>query len=393
MIDRPRVLYLCGWPMGARGEGAASFVFEQIDALASSVRATFLDPRFTTIARWPFYVVSGGALAPIVDLWERDVTAVVGWIPRWPSSITARNHLDDLRMGARRLARHLVRRFGGFDLVHAHVVLPAGLAGAALADELQIPVLLQEHSAPFEMHLETGPQRDAVRFALARTTRIVAVGEDLARRIREFAGDRAPVSVVPNLVRTDLFRPQPHRRARSGVRLISVSSLESRKGIADLLDAVHALKRSGMAISARIIGEGSDRSALELRISALGLDNDVLLVGSRTRAEVAETIADSDIYVCSSLLETFGLAPAEALAVGRPVVTTRCGGPESFVDDSCGTVVPAGAPSALAQGIRAVAERLAHFDPARLHQQIDERFGPEAFRTRMLALYRAMLNA
>jgi len=51
-VTTPRVLYLSGWPIGARGEGAVSFVYEQIDALSRDVRAAYAEHRFDGVMSW-----------------------------------------------------------------------------------------------------------------------------------------------------------------------------------------------------------------------------------------------------------------------------------------------------------------------------------------------------
>jgi len=59
----------------------------------------------------------------------------------------------------------------------------------------------------------------------------------------------------------------------------------------------------------------------------------------------------------ASHAETFGVACAEALAAGLPVLTTACGGPQEFIDDSNGVVVPIGDVDALTEGLRQVLAR------------------------------------
>lgn len=388
----PRVMYLCGWPIGARGEGTASFVYEQIEALSSDVRALYVEHRFNSALGWARRRAVGADVERITDLWPKGVTALRVWTPRWSSRLTRRGILDDVWHAGPMVAARASRVLGGVDLVHAHVVLPAGLLGAAVAQTLGVPLVLQEHSGPFEMHLETDQQCRAVRRAFAQARTVIAVSDRLADRIRDFAGGTARLHIVPNLVRTDLFRAQPAAHDHSGIRLVCVSALHPIKGLDVLLRAVAELRARSVTVTVDIVGDGAIRAELVSMIDELGISDAVTLTGHLTRIAVAERMAEADICVCASRHETFGLAPAEALSVGRPVVSTQCGGPESFLTDAYGAVVPVDDERAMADAVVATWRRRAEFDPVAMHLYVDTRFGPTAFRDRVLRLYRDALG-
>ena len=383
----PRVLYLSSWPIGAHGEGAVSFVYEQIDALSADVRALFVEHRFDSAFGWAGRRATSFDTERIVDLWPERVTAMRVWTPRWSPRLTRRNLLEDVWRAGPMVAAQAVRALGGVDLIHAHVVLPAGLLGAAVAQSLGVPLVLQEHSGPFEMHLDTEDKRRAVSRAVAHARSVVAVSDGLARRIREAVGTNTRVDVMPNLVRTDLFRARPPADSHGNIRLVTVSALRPRKGLDILLRAVAELRARNCVARAEIIGDGPIRPALESLILELGIGDVVTLTGHLTRTAVAERLASAHLYVCPSLHETFGLAAAEALSVGRPVVSTRCGGPESFVSEACGALVPVENPSAMADAILATWCRRAEFNPAAMHDYVDARYGLDAYRGRVLKLY------
>jgi glycosyltransferase involved in cell wall biosynthesis len=391
-VKSPRVLYLSGWPIGARGEGAVSFVYEQIDVLAHDVHAVYVEHRFDGAVSWTRRKAARRDVESISDLWPASVVALRLWTPRLPPRLTKRDLLEDVWKAGAMVAARVTRAFGPVDLVHAHVVLPAGLLGAAVARALGVPLLVQEHSAPFSMHLDTHEKRVAVRRTLEAAAVVGAVGEELANRIGEQRAARL-VRLTPNLVRTGLFTQSSLPSDRSCVRIVSVGSLEERKGFDVLLDAVEILHGAGQRVQLRIVGAGPLHPSLSTRVSELGLDPVATLVGMRSRGETASIIADSHMYVCSSRHETFGIAPAEALSVGRPVVATRCGGPERFVDDSCGAIVEPCDAHALAEAIGNTWRRIDTFVPAQMHARIDQQFGPDAFRRRMLALYDEVCSA
>jgi glycosyltransferase involved in cell wall biosynthesis len=258
---------------------------------------------------------------------------------------------------------------------------------------LCVPLIVQEHSAPFSMHTDTAVKRKAVALALGSARCVCAVGQMLAQEVNTEFKALAPVVVFPNLVRTTLFKAEPMPVDRTALRLVTVGSLERRKGLDILLQAVRLVQDSGQAVQLRIVGTGSLRASLEPQLIRCGQDPATALVGQLTRQQVAHEFENAHVYVCSSRAESFGIAAAEALSVGRPVVTTRCGGPESFVGETCGEVVAPDDPQEMASAILRTWNRLDDFEPICLHAMVDARFGSDAFCDRMLALYDQTVGA
>jgi len=82
------------------------------------------------------------------------------------------------------------------------------------------------------------------------------------------------------------------------------------------------------------------------------------------RSDIWRILKEIDIYIVSSETESFGLTMVEAMAAGKPVIATRCGGPEEIVvDGETGLLVPINDPDALAEAIISLAN-----DPGKRHQ-------------------------
>ena len=117
---------------------------------------------------------------------------------------------------------------------------------------------------------------------------------------------------------------------------------------------------------------------LEARARALGLDGNVRFHGLRTRAQVAARMAEADLFVLPSRVETFGMTLAEALAAGLPVVASDVGIAGEVVDEGTGVLVPPGDAAALAAGIDRALDGLGGFDPGRGAAVVRSRYGPDA---------------
>ena len=113
--------------------------------------------------------------------------------------------------------------------------------------------------------------------------------------------------------------------------VIGISAvLRPEKNHLQLVEAVAALRRTGIPARALIIGDGPMRGAIEARAHELGVGADVLITGFQQ--EVRPFIAACDVMVlCSVAVETFSLAALEAMAMGKPVIHAQLGGAAEMI--------------------------------------------------------------
>ncbi len=272
-------------------------------------------------------------------------------------------------------------RRGGFapDVLHAHT-LEAAIAAVVLGRLHRIPVVVSEHWSGFPLGTLTPWQRVLARGVFEAADAVCPVSQSLRRAIEPYAPG-ARMQVVGNVVDTSLFAPPADGRpAPDGpVRLLAVALLSDKKGLAVLLDALARRAAAGRSpVALDIVGDGPERSALDARARELGLDGTVRFHGLESRNAVARRMAESDLFVLPSYVETFGVALVEALAAGLPVVATDVGVAGEVIDERAGVVVPAGDAEALAAGIDRAVEGLADLDPSRSAALVRERYGPDA---------------
>jgi colanic acid/amylovoran biosynthesis glycosyltransferase len=132
----------------------------------------------------------------------------------------------------------------------------------------------------------------------------------------------------------------------------TVARLSEQKGIPLLVDASAILKAEGLEFSLTIVGEGPLRPLLEGQIEALGLAGTVILKGALSSDGVREELLKSRAMVLPSFAEGLPVVIMEALALERPVITSRITGIPELVDDECGWLIPAGRADELAAAMR-----------------------------------------
>ena len=151
----------------------------------------------------------------------------------------------------------------------------------------------------------------------------------------------------------DSFLARPTTAVPDRKRFCSVGRLSAQKGQIVLLEALAALRASGLDAELVLLGDGEMRPEVEASIERLWLGGAVRLAGWATNEQVAEAMVDSRAVVMASFAEGLPVVLMEALALGRPVITTAIAGvPELVVHRESGWVVPASDVDALAGAMR-----------------------------------------
>jgi len=282
---------------------------------------------------------------------------------------------------------------GGFrpDVIHVHVY-DAGGPAILIGKFKRTSVVIAEHFSSFPRRV-LGPLDLFKAWVAFRWADMVLPVSEALRAAIEHYGIRARFQVVPNVVDTALFAPAPNcRRDVVRKRIVFVGQLVPVKDVPGLLQALSRLGQRRRDWHLDIVGEGAARTEYEQLVADLNLSAEVAFHGLKTKREVAEFMRCADFLVMSSLCETFSTPLAEALATGIPVLATRCGGPEEFVREEVGMLVPPGDVEALCNGLDYMLDHLHCYSSERISQYARERFSPECVGASLHAVYRAIFR-
>lgn len=282
------------------------------------------------------------------------------------------------------------QKFGRIDLIHAHVSYPGGYIAAQLAQEFGVPYVITEHMSPFPFPsmMRGGQPLPEIAHAFAHAAASIAVSPSLADRVASFGYPRP--RVIPNMVDERAFAtgtPAPGKTV-----FFTLCGISEQKGIDHLLEAIALWNPPARQFEFRIGGDGPQRPAYQAKATALGLDDRVRWLGAVSRADAPELFRDCHIYVMPSRHETFGVVYAEAIASGKPIIATRCGGPEFIVNPGNGLLVDIGDVPALAQAMQTLAANWAQYSPQAIRQDFEQRFSRRAVVGQLRALYDDVLR-
>jgi glycosyltransferase involved in cell wall biosynthesis len=187
---------------------------------------------------------------------------------------------------------------------------------------------------------------------LRRTVRAATVGlaatEETATRMRSLGVQE--VRVFSNAGHDVVIKPQPlGSHDDRPIRLICVARLLAWKGFGFAIRAFAQAKIPGATLT--IVGTGPDENRLRSLARTLGVDDSVRFTGGLERQRCLQEIANSHVLVHPSLHDSGGIACVEAMALGRPVVCLRLGGPGVIVDDSSGIRIPPADPETVVRSL------------------------------------------
>lgn len=349
MIDAPRRPVVCHFIERLDHGGGEMLVY----SLATRIREAGYEPIVCCLQR--------GAVA---DLLERDGVPVVALGVRRRSALEGAAFVAFAATLVWRLAA--VIRQQRVSIVHAH--LPDSIIAAAIAGRLTGAAVVGTYHGLGVLPARRAriDPRNAIRRKLYRaaarlSARTTAVSTPVYQMLcAEFGFDPSTTVLLVNGVDCERFgRAIPDHEALTalgiteGTVIVCVGRLVAGKGQRFLVDAMPAILERVPSATLLLVGAGPERSALEERVRALGLQQRVCFAGERP--DVPALLAAASLFVLPSLAEGIPLALLEAMAAGKPVVATAVpGNLDVIVDERYGRLVPAADSGALAAAVCAL---------------------------------------
>ena len=247
------------------------------------------------------------------------------------------------------LARRLIRKHA-IDIVHH--IRPAFRRKFTMASFLDRPFVYGPLALPW-----TGISMDGDRWHTAgRSDAILnrvadrlnyALGRYLWKRTcthasaipvsvpeaREFLPEVKHTPLIPLGVDTEIFRPNENDTSGAALEVLFVGHLETRKGVEDLIRAMARVGQNVPTATLTVVGAGSQAEHLHHLTKRLGLQEVVTFKGLVPFDKVLPHYQSCSLFCLPSHGEPFGVSILQAMACGKPIVSTRAGGVPSFVEE------------------------------------------------------------
>jgi glycosyltransferase involved in cell wall biosynthesis len=289
-------------------------------------------------------------------------------------------------------------KWGKPDLIHANVIDRSGYVALLFKLFKGISYVITEHSTPDIDFLRgiTNQTKIPLRFLkniVIKNCSFLNVDSHPSLEYLRKAGFEGKLGVIPNIVELDekflsLTQPTAPKEKKSAVH---ISILNKRKNVADIIRATayihNDLKRTDFTLN--IIGEGSEKENLTKLADEFGVLNKcVFFHGLVSEERKLELLTNSGFHILNSDDEGFSVVTAEAILYGIPVIATKCGGPEDFVNGTTGILIERKNLEELKKAILFMLDNSWKYDKTKLHEFGKSMFSPEVISAKTYEAYK-----
>lgn len=286
------------------------------------------------------------------------------------------------------LMKRVISKFGLPDIIYSHFYHNTAHA-VKIKEKYNIPVVGIEHAALLNDDVIPYAMKYRGNIAYESADAIISVSQTLRKRIKyHFNRDSF---VVYNAVGNE-FKYYSDKSSNKPFTFISVGTLEFRKGFDLLITAFSLLDLHKDSWKMIIVGSGEELSSLQNQISKAGLDDNVILLGRKSKAEIVQLLNDSHVFILPSRNENFSVAVLEALACGLPVISSICGGIRECIDDTNGLLFPVDDVSALSDCIRTIYDNYSSYNRRQISQNCMKRFSASVIAKQLTKVFESVVN-
>lgn len=220
------------------------------------------------------------------------------------------------------------------DLIVSHFYQYAGWAAVRISREFAIPLIHIEHAGWILKGISNTFEIEKLKCVLDNSCSFICVSKSLKDAICKATGTNNNIAVIPNMI-SDCFTYKPPIQKDKFV-FFSAGNLYEGKRFSLLIEAFCSAFTKSDNVELRIAGSGYLEPKLTAMITEMNRKNQIVLLGALDKSHMLTEYTYCDCFVLPSEHETFGIVYREAMACGRPIITTNHQGFTNDWDDDYG---------------------------------------------------------
>lgn len=239
------------------------------------------------------------------------------------------------KFSCKKCYKKYIKNNGKPDIIHAHFYT-AGYCAYVLKKKFNQDYIITEHSSLFLTGKITAKEEKSAVKIYNDAKKVFAVSNMLKGKIQQYC--QKEIEVFPNIL-PSYFKINEQNKSEI-FTFVSIGNLVKDKRIDLVIKAFNIFYKQNTNSKLIIFGDGVLKEELRKLIKDLNINNVVELRGRIPNNEIVEQYNKANVFVLPSAYETFGVVYMEAMACGLPVIATKCGGPEDFVNETNGILLP-----------------------------------------------------
>jgi len=275
------------------------------------------------------------------------------------------------------------------DVIHVHNST-AGKAALWMKQKFNIPYILTEHSSVYARKLITKKEIKNYAFIYKNANDRIAVSKEFCKILKNIF--HLEFNYLPNVVNTEYFISK-EESSQQNFQFINIANLNKNKNQILLIRAFAKVFSENKNVRLSILGGGPEYKNLQSEINRLNMQEQIKLLGFAPRKQVLEELQKSDAFILSSKYETFGVVVIEAMSCGLPAIATKCGGPESIIENSeLGLLVENDDLEELSNAMKDMYENRADYNSNKIRTYVVNNFSEKAVASKLINIYEKVTN-
>jgi len=339
-------------------------------------RSLPMDPRrWSDFCQTPYYFQDEG---------------VITYRPRFMnwSLLISRKRTPVINRGCRQFDEYCSAH-GKPDILHSHSALLGGEIAMAISQKYHIPFVVTEHFSGFARGVIPSIDLLKAKKVFSSADVLVTVSASLLHTLESSCSATFPrARLIPNALSDDfLLSPPPPVPMSDSFTFLNVALLKPIKRHDLLFRAFLQAFERDESVTLRIGGYGPEMKRLQKLAKDLGIGDRVTFLGKLNRAQVLKEMNQCQAFVLSSEFETFGVVVIEALSQGKPVIATRCGGPEEILHAGNGILVQKNDKKSLADAMVRLRNNYLNYDSDCIRDDCLNRFSEDTVGSQLVSMY------
>jgi len=285
-----------------------------------------------------------------------------------------------------------IRNNGHIHLYHVNILTRLGVIALYLKLVTATPYIITEHWSRYLPITNTyhGVLRKWVtRLVVRKASAVTTVTENLKNAMLAHGLNNPGYFVVPNVVDTQMFRPEFDSRTKNKKLIVHISCFEDRsKNISGMIRVIKKLSEQRTDFIVKMIGEGIDLDRMiELSKENNTYNTTIEFTGLLENENLAGVLKQADFLLMFSNYENMPVVINEALACGVPVLSSNAGGIPEVINPDNGVLVEKKDEESLLMALNTMLDNCRQYDKKKISIDAKKRFGKQAVYEQFSSIY------